>query len=195
MSQDVSPQFDAWLRLEFEQNFLHLRDRDEKVLGLVKTYVTLMLGIASVSVTLLGLQRLNDPWPLVGWLLVLASCVGEMLLLWIVAYRGYFVTCARQLNAIRLYYGAAAPANTQSLFIQPLDPRYPPYFHWRSAYAMVFTFMSVVNAAMLGMGAWGVLGSLACTKISYSIPIALCIITLLANAIIVALILREKRNE
>jgi hypothetical protein len=157
-----SPSSESWLKVEFEQNFIQLRDRDDKILGLTKFYVSAMLGVGSVAIGLLGLEKLGHPYTLVGMLLLGACILGEMFFVWMVAFRGYFVECARQINAIRRAYRDSLPAGLSWCVLQPTDPAVPRTLNRRSGHIVVMALMSFVNACLAGIGLFGVT---AATKI------------------------------
>lgn len=96
--------YETWLKMEFEQGFLQLRDRDERIIDLTKFYITMILSSGSIAIALLSLKDLVYRYFLVGLLLIMSCVVGEMLVILITAFRSYFVICARQLNAIRGTY-------------------------------------------------------------------------------------------
>lgn len=154
--RDLAPlDYEAWLRMEFEQGFIHLRDRDEKMVELTKLYITTVLGSGSIAIALLGWENLSFRLPLVGMLLMASCVLGEMILLSLAAFRTYFVTCARQINAIRRVYSGSIPQGNIECIVQPTDPAYPPMFHATSAHFMVILLMAFLNATLALLGTLG----------------------------------------
>ena len=68
--------FADWLRTEFEQNFVHLRDRDARMMELTKFHVGLVCSVLTACVALGGLPTLGHKVPLIGGLCVATSVVG-----------------------------------------------------------------------------------------------------------------------
>jgi phosphoglycolate phosphatase-like HAD superfamily hydrolase len=138
--------------MEYEQNFIQLRDRDEQITGMTKFFATLMLSLGSVIVGLLGIRQLNAKVQLVGMLLLATALVGEILFFWLVSFREYFVVCARQLNSLRRRYVELLPADSRVVAVQPTDPRYPKVLHWGSAQMWIWLFMLVLILLSAGAG-------------------------------------------
>lgn len=50
---------ESWLKTEFEQSFQQMRDRDARIIEIVKFYATVVLGVATAIVALMGLKEVN----------------------------------------------------------------------------------------------------------------------------------------
>lgn len=181
-----------WLRLEFEQNFEHLRDRDEKILSLVKFYTTTVLGVGSVAVALFGLKNLPSPHVWIGTLLVMAAVLGELVFFLLTSLRSYFVTSARQLNAIRNHY---AQHVAREILIQPTDSSYPKRLRFGSAHMFVLAVVALTNAALLLLGAVGISYSLipgATLRERLVIAISMAVALLVGNCVFAGFSLSEE---
>lgn len=149
--------YETWSKMEFEQGFLQLRDRDERIIDLTKFYITMILSSGSIAIALLSLKDLVYRYFLVGLLLIMSCVVGEMLVILITAFRSYFVICARQLNAIRGTYTRGIPTSEKGCIVQPTDPSYPPMFNKNSAHFIVILLMTFINAALGVLGIMGLI--------------------------------------
>ena len=149
--------YESWLKAEFEQNFDHLRDRDSKFIEIIKFYATLVLGVITASIALMGVKNLNHAFALVGLLLIATCFVGEICLLWMIAFRKYFVTSARQVNAIRLLYKENIPKEYQGSVLQSTDPLQPPLLHKGSAHITMMRIITFVNATLAAIGGLGIM--------------------------------------
>lgn len=156
-NNQTSPDYQPWLKSEFEQNFLQLRSIDDKILGLIKFYVTMIVGLGSAAIAIMGLENLEDPYLLVGLLLLGTSVAGGILLVWMITLRGYFVTCARQLNAIRSLYSEYLPTDKKKHIVQPTDSSYPPLLHKTSSHYVVMVLMIFLNSILALLGTLGLM--------------------------------------
>jgi phosphoglycolate phosphatase-like HAD superfamily hydrolase len=150
-SEDVR----EFMRMEFQQNFEQLRDRDQHIIGMTKFFATLFLSVATVASGLLGLSifSASQKWSAVGVLLLVTCCIGEMLFLWLVTFREYFVVCARQLNAIRHWYVSQLPLSQRDVAVQPVDCELPQVIHLKSAqfYVWLISLALILTCSTLGM--------------------------------------------
>jgi len=116
--------------------------------------------------------------------------MGEILLVWLVAFRRYFVLAARQLNAIRKHATSClSPEGKHELVIQSTDPGYPPYWHASSAHAIILVLVSLLNAALLAAGTWCIVGFLGCMK---SLPVAAGGVAAIVGMLCCRIALRER---
>lgn len=158
--KDTGEEYESWLKLEYEQNFLQLRDRDEKILDLTKFYITVTLGAAGLTATLLGLKEVEVSFLAIGFLLLGTLIAGEIILIWMTAYRRYFVTCANQINAIRKFYSDKIPVENRRVIIQPIDPSYPPLLHKGSSQMLMIYLTSFINAFIASIAAYFIVHNL-----------------------------------
>jgi hypothetical protein len=149
---EVSDETNKWLLLEFQENFAQLRDRDEHILGMTKFFATLILSVATIIVTLMGLRSLVVSPRWIGLLMMATAVVGEILFLWMLTFRKYFVVCARQLNAIRRLYVGRMPRELRWVAVQPTDIQYPSVFRWGSSVTAIWALMVALVASLLGAG-------------------------------------------
>jgi hypothetical protein len=110
------------------------------------------LSVATVVVTLLGIKGIKVSPRWIGLLMVATSVVGEILFLWMVEFRTYFVTCARQLNAIRRRFLWRLPTSQHWVAVQPTELDQPPVFRWGSAVAAIWLLMVLLVVSLLGVG-------------------------------------------
>jgi hypothetical protein len=149
---EVSDPTDKWLLVEFQENFTQLRDRDEHILGMTKFFVTLILSVTTVVVTVMGLENfvVSPKW--IGLLMIATAVAGEILFLWMVMFRTYFVTCAQQLNAIRRFFVERLPEEERWVAVQPTELQYPSVFRWGSSVTAIWALMVVLVVSLLGVG-------------------------------------------
>ncbi|GEM_PF-6217856 len=149
---EVEDQTNKWLLLEFQENFIQLRDRDEHILGMTKFFATLILSVATVIVSLLGLKNfvVSPRW--IGLLMITTAVVGEILFLWMVTFRSYFVVSAQQLNAIRQHFVRRMPEELRWVAVQPTSPLYPSVFRWGSSVTAIWTLIVFLVMSLLGAG-------------------------------------------
>jgi hypothetical protein len=188
---------ESWLKTEFQKNFNHLRDRDSKIIEIVKFYVTVVLGVATASIALMGLKDLSNAFALVGLLLIATCVVGEICLLWIIAFRRYFVTCARQINAIRHLYVENSPPQYRESILQPTDPSLPPMLHTGSAQIIVMIIIIFINAILFALGVLGVTSYMAQIKSEHRILVSVFAFLSIAglNTIYMRKKLKENKND
>jgi hypothetical protein len=100
----------------------------------------------------MGLQNfvVSPRW--IGVLMIATAVVGEILSLWMVTFRTYFVTCAQQLNAIRRLYVQRLPEEQRWVAVQPTRLQYPSAFRWGSSVTAIWTLMVVLVVSLLGIG-------------------------------------------
>ena len=164
---------DSWLRTEFEQNFIQMRDRDDKIINITKFYITLIAGIISACVALLGLKKLTSPYYWVGLLLIFTSIIGELIFFWIIVFRKYFVKCARQVNSLRGFYSEKlAKYIKKDIIINPTDASYPKLINKKSSHTIIFTIMTFVNSSLIAVGIWGVMSKFISIKNTHKIAIS-----------------------
>lgn len=117
--------------------------------------MTTILSVGSVAIALMGLSNLKHLYIWLSLLLFGTCIVGEILLVWMIAFRKYFVNCARQLNAIRRLYYECIPASERYSIVQPIDPLFPPLLNRSSAHIIVMLLMSFLNAILAALSAYG----------------------------------------
>jgi len=189
--------YESWLKTEFEQNFDHLRDRDSKFIEIIKFYATLVLGVVTASIALMGIKNLNHAFALVGLLLIATCFVGEICLLWMIAFRRYFVTSARQVNAIRHLYAENIPGEYQGCVLQSTDPSQPPLLHKGSAHITMMRIITFVNATLATIGTLGIMSYVTQIKSwqRISVIIAIFLIVITVNTLYIRKKLKEKKED
>lgn len=151
MSTENINKTEEWLMLEFEQNFEQLRDRDDKMLDLFKYYSTGIAAVGATCLTVFEGGKLSNPTLTVGLFLLLISILAELFFFWLATFRTYFVTCARQLNAIRKYYSEPINAANPNLIIQSKSHLYPKLYTAKSAHTIMLVAMTTINCCMAGI--------------------------------------------
>jgi len=189
----LSMDCESWLKAEFEQNFLQLRNRDDKIIGLTKFYVTAILSVGSAAIALMGLSNLKHPHIWLGFLLFGTCIVGEILFVWMIAFRKYFVNCARQLNAIRRLYYEFIPVSERYCIVQPIDPSFPPLLNRGSAHIIVMLLMSFLNAIVAALSAYGL--TLKMTALTDWQRILICFIGLFVIILVNEVYMRKSLRE
>lgn len=146
-----------WMKLEFEQNFIQLRDRDDKIISMTKFFGTFLLSLCSVALGLLGLEEIQVHPAWIGALLLAGAIVGEIVLLWLISFREYFVTCARQLNALRARYVSNLATEKLEIAIQSTNSNYPEFYNPRSAQTAIWWLMLLLVSTIGGVGTYVIL--------------------------------------
>jgi len=189
--------YESWLKAEFEQNFDHLRDRDSKFIEIIKFYATLVLGVVTASIALMGVKNLNHAFALVGLLLIATCFVGEICLLWMIAFRKYFVTSARQVNAIRHLYKENMPEEYQGCVLQSTDPSQPPLLHKGSAHITMMRIITFVNATLATIGGLGVMSYITQIKNWQRISVftTTFLVVIVVNTLYIKKKLKEKKED
>lgn len=144
---------DEWVKMEFEQNFNHLRDRDAILLSITKFYMGLLCSFAGFSGVLLGIDSLSYKIEIVGSLFILLSIIGLITLLWICAIRTYFVKSARQLNGIRCYLTQNfSEKDKKKYVVQPLNSNKPANWNIKSFHMHLIIMIAVINIMAVTIG-------------------------------------------
>ena len=146
-----------WLKMEFEQNFIQLRDRDQRLAELLKFHAGLVCSVGTAAVALLGLKGFGQRVELIGMLLVGTGVVGTAVLLCMVAFRRYFVQSARQINAIRQFAASEMGEDlARRVLVLSTSPDQPRYWNARSAHTAVLALVAFLNAALSGVGVYAI---------------------------------------
>jgi hypothetical protein len=158
MDADASNDFHEWVKAEFEQSYQQLRDRDSIIVDLTKFYGGLICAVCAAANVLFGISGLPAKSLLIGAFLIISGVIGAALLMWLVAFRVYFVFTARHLNALRGHATRGlSPEDRKRFVILATDPTYPQYWHRTSAHIAICLVVSFVNAVVIGAGVFGVM--------------------------------------
>lgn len=143
---------EKWLKAEFEQSFLQLRDHNNRINQVVYWFVGAVLAAISAK---LGMKSMGDDF-LSGWLLSLLlflfGLFGFGSVAWILSLRTSFVIYARQVNRIRRYY--IKKYELADVVFPGWDPRKPRWLHHTSSdtyficVSYVMSFASIILSVL-----------------------------------------------
>jgi len=145
--------FREWFKAEFEQNWLHLRDRDQRILDVTKFYTGLVCSVGAACLAILNLGTLEHNITLVGVLLSVTAIVGIPLLVWLMSFRRYFVQAVRQVNALRrCAISRKGDADPADLCVHSTDPGTPRYWRSGSSHMAILALVTFINSSVAATG-------------------------------------------
>ena len=181
----LPPHAAEWVKAEFDQSYEHLRDRDERIIDLTKFYATLVCSIGAACGGLLSLTTLPHPYGVVGIVLLAAALMGGLVLIWLVAFRRYFVDTARQLNALRGVYtrGIGEPMRGQAV-VHRTDGSHPPYWRVSSAHVAALLLVALINSCLAALAVAAIVFDLELTGWpTVGLPLAAFVVSAVASTL------------
>lgn len=141
-----------FLTKEYGEAYTHMRHYDSISYSFITFAFTFDLAALTASLTIYNyfLEKNQVILKPLGYLLMLATLVGLLLLLLSVRNRVYFVRVARHVNSIRKFFkdNMEVKFDFGNMY---LDPQCPKYFNWLSTYSLTFYLISFINAVMFSV--------------------------------------------
>ncbi len=144
----MNTQSDKWLKLEFQQNFDQLRYNDDKLTSLEKFFVAEVLGVIGVAIALYNKRFSESPRISIAILVLFASILGEIIYVWAITIRKYFVLSARQINSIRNYYVNLNSDEVRRFILLPTDSKHPVFINKSSSHLIALYLMNFINSIL-----------------------------------------------
>jgi hypothetical protein len=153
----------AFFGRDFSECFAQMRHYDEQIAAISKfafgAYTTAIGG--ALALYKYGVQSKVDYRPAALAVLAVAFLVGLVMFTMLVTNRLYFVIIARYVNAQRQFFLKNNPlgfVNETEIYTNPKEPR---YFDWRSTQSFQFYILALLNAAVIGVIAFFLVGNAA----------------------------------